>query len=142
MKLEETIEELLAKPCWVMDILPRQVPSEERGPYFKIEHYLLNHQQLAERFANVIVKLNCYENLTIYRDNDGGTENPEPETIVQWVRESLSGQRPLYVLFRDNNVMLFLTGCDHYMTLFNPDDESLALLRLLAVSENLFVWKP
>ena len=34
-----TIEEYLNKPYWVIDILPKQVPADSKGQYFRIEKY-------------------------------------------------------------------------------------------------------
>ena len=41
-----TIEEFLDKPYWVIDILPKQVPADDRGQYFRIEKYFLEHPQI------------------------------------------------------------------------------------------------
>ena len=41
-----TIEEYLNKPYWVIDILPKQVPADSKGQYFKIEKYFLEHPQM------------------------------------------------------------------------------------------------
>jgi hypothetical protein len=38
--------------------------------------------------------------------------------------------------------MIALDSNDHYMTLYNPEEELLELVRSLAISEGLFVWKP
>lgn len=32
------------------------------------------------------------------------------------------------------------SDCDHYMTLYNPDEELLELVRQCAGAEGLFVW--
>ena len=132
MKLEETIEELLAKPCWVMDILPRQVPSEERGPYFKIEHYLLNHQQLAERFANVIVKLNCYENL-LELGRDVLMEQGDYPKAIETVTEALEGgARP--------DLCHLTLGMAHYY--MENDQQAIEYLTLATESEKAGVRMP
>ena len=33
----EPVFELLEKPYWVVDILPKQVPKDSAGQYFKLE---------------------------------------------------------------------------------------------------------
>lgn len=38
-----SIEEFLEQPYYVMDILPKQVPADSGGQYFKVEQYYLNH---------------------------------------------------------------------------------------------------
>ena len=36
-----TIEELLEKPYWIIDILPKRVPKDSPGQYFTIEGFFL-----------------------------------------------------------------------------------------------------
>ena len=45
-----TIEEYLNKPYWVIDILPKQVPADGRGQYFRIEKFFLEHPQIDHIF--------------------------------------------------------------------------------------------
>ena len=33
------MEELLQKPCWVIDFLPEQVPADAAGQFFAVEEY-------------------------------------------------------------------------------------------------------
>ena len=40
------IEELLEKPCYVIDFLPEQVKPSSRGQFFDVECYLLNSDEL------------------------------------------------------------------------------------------------
>ena len=49
------IEELLEKPCYVIDFLPEQVKPSSRGQFFDVECYLLNsdkHFLLKDKFVN------------------------------------------------------------------------------------------
>lgn len=39
----QIIEELLKKECYVIDVLPKQVPANSNGIFFEIEDYLLNN---------------------------------------------------------------------------------------------------
>ena len=39
-----TIEELLEKPYWIIDILPKQVPKDSPGKYFTVEDFFLKEQ--------------------------------------------------------------------------------------------------
>ena len=68
-----TIEEYLNKPYWVIDILPKQVPADGRGQYFKIEEYYLEHPQIDDiyrKFTNILLKLNCYNDINVSHDGD------------------------------------------------------------------------
>lgn len=54
-----TIEELLEKSYWIIDILPMQVPKDSPGQYFAVEDFF-HKEQLAEikkKHINVILKL-------------------------------------------------------------------------------------
>ena len=75
--MEKTIDELLQAPYWIVDILPEQVPADGPGQYFAVEKYYLEKGRLTaikEKHINVLLKLNCYRQLTL----DGET-NPPPE---------------------------------------------------------------
>ena len=39
----DIIDKLLETPCYIMDFLPKQVPMNCDGQFFKVETYLLNH---------------------------------------------------------------------------------------------------
>ena len=39
------INRLLEKPCYIIDFLPRQVPKDCGGQFFKVETYLLNNYE-------------------------------------------------------------------------------------------------
>ena len=73
-----TIEELLEKPYWIIDILPKQVPKDSPGQYFAVEDFFLKEQlsEIRKKHINVILKLNCYMDVTIYDE-----KNPAPERI-------------------------------------------------------------
>lgn len=45
--MSATIEELLERPYWVIDILPWQVPADSPGKYFAVERYFLQEPQIA-----------------------------------------------------------------------------------------------
>ena len=52
------IDEVLEKPCWVIDILPERVPEDSEGQYFTIEKYYRREPQvslLRRKFADVVV---------------------------------------------------------------------------------------
>lgn len=48
MNREALIEELLEKPYWVIDILPKQVPIDSDGQYVAIEQYYLQKSQITQ----------------------------------------------------------------------------------------------
>ena len=130
-----SIDELLQKPYWIIDILPMQVPKDCPGQYFAVENYFLEEGRFSEikqKHINVILKLGCYRDLSIDEETE---KNPRPERIAEEMRK-----RYLYLMSDD--AMILSEPDDTHMTVFNPDEELLKLLKLLASSEGLFLWKP
>ncbi len=135
------IEDYLEKPYWLIDILPKQVPANNQGQYFKIEEYFLEEPQfgaICKKFSNFLIKLNCYYGISVCNELKEWSDNPQPTSIE---KRLLSG-RSVYVLLKTEDAMIVFTGDDHYMTLYTPHVELLELIRPLAQSEGLFVWKP
>ena len=132
--MENRIEKLLLSPYWIIDILPKQVPQDSPGQYFTIEKYLRHDQMDAvrQKHINVILKLNCYRQIFLDKETVG---NPPPERIAEEMRK-----RCLYIMVDD--AMILSEPDDTHMTLFNPDDELLELMKALSAGEGLFVWKP
>ena len=130
--MKKTVEELLNTPYWIIDILPEQVPADCNGQYFKVEKYYLGRNRFAEikqKHINLILKLNCYVELSV-----DGEVNPAPDQIVDTIRK-----RHVYIMI--GNSMILSEPDDTHMTLFNPDEQLLELVKTLASSEGLFVWK-
>ena len=131
--MEKTIDELLQSPCWIIDILPEQVPADGPGQYFAVVKYFLQKDRLAaikERHVNVLLKLNCYRQLSV-----DGEANPPPERLA----EAMGSQ---YLCIRVDRALIVSEPDSTYMTLFGPDEPLLALVRTLAAGEGLFVWQP
>ena len=130
-----SIDELLQKPYWIIDILPMQVPKDCPGQYFAVENYFLEEGRFSEikqKHINVILKLGCYRDLSIDEETE---KNPRPERIAEEMRK-----RYLYLMSDD--AMILSEPDDTHMTVFNPDEELLGLLKMLVSSEGLFLWKP
>lgn len=132
-QLDDKIERLLQSPYWIIDILPKQVPKDSAGQYFMIEGYYLEERRLAaikQKHVGVILKLNCYMDVTIE-----GELNLTPEKIAEIMTD-----RCVYIMVGDS---MILSGADDtHMKVFNPNEELLELIRLLASAEGLFVWQP
>lgn len=145
MDNNDRIEALLEKTYWIIDILPKRVPEHGKGQYFKIEKFYLKQSQriiLCQKFANILIKMNCYDNIMVCYLEDFWSCNPSPENLVEWISESMSKRKPLFVLFESTETLITISGDDTYMTLYNPDTDFLDLIRSLAASEGMFVWKP
>ena len=132
--MKKTIEQLLQTPYWIIDILPKQVQIEDSGQYFKVEKYFLNRKQFEEikqKHINVILKLNCYKDISIDEEEK---INPSPERIDKEMKE-----RYLFIMIGES--MILSEPDDTHMTMFNPDEELLNLVKEIADKEGLFVWK-
>ena len=139
-----TIEEYLNKPYWVIDILPKQVPADSRGQYFKIEKYYLEHPQIDNiyrKITNILLKLNCYEDIDVSHDGDEWITNPDPHELEAALLGSMADKQMFYIILKSGDVMITVSGDDTYMTVYNPTEEMLELIGSLAGSEGLFLWR-
>jgi len=140
-----TIEERLEKQYWVIDILPKQVPVGAKGQYFKVEEYYLQHPQmdvLCRKFVNILLKLNCYEEMNFSSDGETWATNPAPQDIEAMVMKCLASKEMLFVILKSSDAMITIGADDTYMTVYGPTNDVLKLLGSLATSEGLFVWNP
>ena len=138
-----TIEEYLNKPYWVIDILPKQVPADGRGQFFKIEKYYLEHPQIDiiyKKFTHILLKLNCYNDIEISSDGDKWFADPAPHELETALLKSMAEKQMLYIILKSTDIMITVSGDDTYMTVYNPTEESIELICSLAVSEGLFMW--
>ena len=136
------IEDLLTKSYWIVDILPKQVPDDAGGQYFTIEKFFLSPPHvdaIYQKFANVLLKLNCYVDLAVFKvEDESWVENPAPDDLERLVLE----RRPLFAVLKQSQAMLSITGDAHNMTVYGPNDDTLALISVIASSEGLYLWKP
>lgn len=136
------VEDFLSKPYWIIDILPKQVPADAGGQYFTIEKYFLSPPHvdaIYHKFANVMLKLNCYEDIMVFQvENESWQENPAPEDLEQMVL----GRKPMFVVLNQSHAMISIPGDEHSMTVYGANDETLRLLGSIASAEGLHVWKP
>ena len=141
------IEELYTKPYWVADFLPEQVPKYSGGQFSAIEQYYLREPQLSElrkKFFTIILKLNCFYDITVLADPEGDWEdaesNPDPEKLYDlFAGESASYFLTLFSLLLG---LIFSNKDDTCIAIYNPSEHVLALVSRIAAAEGLFVWKP
>ena len=114
------IEHLLTKPYWIIDILPKQVPANSGGQYFTLEKYFLSPPRvdaIYRKFANVLLKLNCYVDIVVFQvDDESWVENLAPEDLERMVVE----RRPLFVVLKQSMAMLSITGDDQGLHVWKP----------------------
>jgi hypothetical protein len=140
-----TVEEYLNKPYWVIDILPKQVPADSRGQYFKIEEYYLEQPQIDiiyKKFTDILLKVNCYEDTDVSHDGDEWITNPDPHELEAALLKCMADKQMFYIVLKSADVLITVSSDDTYMTVYNPTEEVLELIGSLAGSEGLFVWQP
>ena len=137
---EKLIEELLEKPCLVVDFLPEQVPERDARQYFTVEKYYLEPERyvgLREKFADILVKLSCYYAFSVCEAAVGKfTDNPAPEWLAGKIRE----KKDLCVLLPEEKVLITLNRDDLYMTVYNAGGKVLGIVEKLAGANGLFLW--
>ena len=131
--MSKTIEELLNTPYWIIDILPKQVPAGSAGQYFAIEKYLRETQlsDIKKKHVNLILKLNCYKDISLDEDKE---INISPKKIADAIHKR-------YVNIMVDDAMIVSEPEDTYLTIYNPDEDLLTLMKELASGEGMFVWK-
>lgn len=136
-------EDLFDRPYWLIDILPERVPENSSGQFFAVERYYLRPERqeaLRRRFADILLKLNCYYDLQVC---EAGTEafetNPAPEALFSRVCEM---KEDLWILLPGENALLTLNRDYTHMTVYHPDKTLLRRLDRLAASAGLFLWQP
>ena len=138
----EIIESLQRKPYWIIDILPERVPKDSAGQYFAVEKYFLQPSMITDihrRFADVLLKLNCYSDFRVFfADSGQAAVNPPPEQLVSRIVEE---QNDLCIILAEEDVLITLNHDDTYMSVYNPSDTVLNRIRNLASASGLFLWQ-
>ena len=137
------IDELLEKPCYVIDFLPQRVPKTSSGHFFDVEYYLLNSKkrhEMKSKYINIILKLMCYYRTSILWN--GWKHHPKPadiEASISEIMENHSGT--LNILFPDEDVLLvFEWDCLNF-TVYNLTENMKEIVEKVALSEGFFCWK-
>ena len=137
------IEELLEKPCYVIDFLPEQVKPSSRGQFFDVECYLLNsdkHFLLKDNFVNIIIKLMCYYHVSIQLDD--WIDRPSLQILEDAINTIMNNHSGwLNILLPDENVLVVFEWDSLNLIVYNPSKEIQALMQKIACSEGLFWLK-
>ena len=129
------------RPCCIIDILPEQVPMYSPGRYFEVERFFRSRlDEIIRKFADLLVKLNCYCHLEVGWDGENYTDDCAPEALERFFEEANSSPDPLYIRVNSSDAVFVYANGDHYMTLYEPAPELIRLVSKLATSEGLFVW--
>ena len=138
------IEMIMERPYWVIDILPKRVPENSEGQYFKVEQYYLTEPYitaLREKFLEIILKLSCYYAINISTDcGDNWIDTPDPDTLEKNIMNCV-GANSLYISTSSPECLITIDGCDTYMTVYDPDNELIDILKPLTDAAGLFMWR-
>ena len=139
MEIPETIFD---KPYWLIDVLPEQVPEERAAAYFAAERFWLrpeNLEGIRRRFADLLLKLNCYHSL----EAAAGEDDPVPVVAPEQLAARITEARENLVFFLPGmNAAITLNRDDLYMTVYDPPQPLLDLLGRLAAAGGLFLRRP
>ncbi|MBQ3736227.1 MAG: hypothetical protein II855_04770 [Candidatus Methanomethylophilaceae archaeon] len=131
------------KTYWIIDILPQQVPSDSALRYFEVERYFRSRlDEIIRKFAFLLVKLSCYRELEVCRDCETFSGDFAPGDLERFLLETDASPYPLYIRAGSPDTLFAYAGDEHYLTLYEPDQELLGQVRQIAPSEGLFVWGP
>ena len=133
----DIIDKLLETTCYIMDFLPKQVPMNCDGQFFKVETYLLNHYDcsgLRDRFVGVILKAMCYYPVSVQCDQR------EPRNGLREISNAKRRETYVNILFTSKDALLQFGWDCLNMSIYNPDEEMCMLFEKIATSEGLF-WR-
>ena len=140
-----TIEDFLKRPYVVVDIFPRQISPSFARHYLEVEKSIMsyaNYPHIYKKFTWLILKLCCYVPVSLSIDGEKWKKNPTPQEFDELVTTCSEEDLCLYILVGKNEGLFTFTWKDHYMTLYGVGGPLLDIIRELATSEGLFIWKP
>ena len=129
------IEKLLKKPYYVIDFLPCCVPENSKGQFFDVEkYYLKSIKELHKKFDDIILKLNCYYDLELVI-GDKSVVNPKPSEVVKYI----NSKDYINILF--DKSLITIDKDDSHITAYNANKKVASILKSLATSNGLFMWR-
>ena len=131
---EKEIENLLETASWVIDVLPRRVSKARAKQYSGLEKVLLHSDELVKKHYNIILKLNCYYELKLMDCDGKELGDLNSENLLEYV-----GHKPVYLHFA--NSLIAMDPDDMHMVLYNPSNAVLSMVKKIAASEGMFLWK-
>ena len=131
----DVVDKLLESTYWVVDFLPVQVPAGSTGRYGEVERYVVSSGRAARAKFGLLLRLMCYVDLRVRVGDADAWHRPAPADLSRLVGGS-------YLTILCGQALIVSDPEDTYLTLFNPSERLLDVLRKLATAEGLFVWQP
>lgn len=143
--LVSKIDELLHKPCYLIDMFPRTVPAKPDKRYFAVEEYFQkNRRELNGKFCRLLLKLYCYYDFWVSA-GENSAENPDPGLLTEWICHCFEREwrewDDMQIILPECNAMVTLNSDDLYMILYHPDQQLKELISQLVGAEGLFFYK-
>ena len=138
-EIEQTVERLLEKDCYVIDFLPVRVPVNSDGRFFAVEEYYLETRgrELRRSFSEILLKLYCFYDFIICTGEECRCENnPPPEKLDNLVLEN---RGLLNILIEKENTLISVDGESTYITVYNPSKDIIEKLEPLVAANGLFL---
>ena len=139
---ESIIQELLGLPCYVIDLLPKQVKADSKGQFFSVESFFLQSSEypvLRRKFRDILLKLNCYYDISVWDTSaDTVTDFPAPQDIARIIS---ANQHFLYFVISERRTLITVDSDDIYITVYSADEEIIGIIRCLSQAEGLFFRK-
>ena len=136
------VDQLLEKPCYIIDFLPQKVNENCNGQFFEVENYLLNHYDrfgIRDRIICILLKMMCYYPVSVLWSE--WIENPKPEQVVYIIDTIMKKQSgELNVIFTNKNALLQFDWDCLNISIYNPNGEMKILFEKIASSEGMF-WR-
>lgn len=134
----------MESPYWIIDILPKRVPDDRSAAYSKVERYYLSEppiNALRRKQAEIIIKLSCYYDIQLSTDyGESFSKLAIPDDIEKHFVACV-GTKSLYISIESPECLITIDGCDTYMTVYSSDYKLTELIKHIASSVGLFLWK-
>lgn len=138
------VEELLMKPCYVIDFLPQRVTEYDNIQFFNaVEQYYLCEdkvKQIANSFIHIILKSLCYFEFSVYKD--GLIENPSCQDLEKMMKAVYTSQDDcVSILLPKEKSLIQMCSGDLNLSVYNPNEKVTHILGVLAQAEGMFWWQ-
>ena len=133
--MHELLDELLEGTYWVVDFLPAQVPAGSAGHYGAVVRHYVSSGRAARAKLGVLLRLLCYVDLKARVADADSWASLGPAELPGLIETS-------YLTILCGQALIVSDPEDSYLTVFNPSERLLDVLRKFALAEGLFVWQP
>jgi len=141
--MNELVEQLLNKDCYVIDFLPKRVSEQFADRFFEVEEYFLQGNEwegIKDSFVRMLLKLQCYCSFKVY--NEKWYEELSINDLADMLNHVLSSNNEyMNMLSIENKLLICIEGSTLNLSIYNATRDMLALLSELATVEKLYIRK-